>query len=127
MTPFRLLLSLGAAALLGACGVSPDMVRSYVVERQACPAERVNILKREDLRPSTMIMSEPKETPPAIAVDPARVALWKAQRQREAETWDFNDVFEVRACDQHYMVWCNYGDHAHPDCIPAQVHQPLPP
>src|ERR1700728_2358520 len=101
--------------MLASCGASPDMVQSFAIQRFSCPPDWVNVRQRDDLRPSTLVLREPENPPPGIVGDPSRLLLWRERRRSEAQSWHSNDVFEVQACGQPLVLFCNYGRHNHPD------------
>ncbi|WP_437967985.1 hypothetical protein WMF04_01225 [Sorangium sp. So ce260] len=89
--------------------------REDFAERYSCPEGRVEVLERDDVKWSTVVLGGgPREAPPAeVKDDPERLAKWNADRaEQDAETrktLDDLDVFQVRGCGHDELVAC-----AHP-------------
>jgi len=80
------------------------------VRANACPAERVQVTPRPDLRPRVVIPPDPMPPVPAeLANDPERVRLWQSQQPRQPDLDAIGETFEVTGCNKTTLFVC-----AHP-------------
>jgi hypothetical protein len=105
MTKTSLLLVLALPSGLVGCQSKEGGAREKFSQELTCPAERVEVRERSDLKPS---MLYPQVSPPPdIAADPGRLAMWKAEQEKRDENADEAcDLFEARGCNQQSLVCC---------------------
>jgi hypothetical protein len=100
-----LLLVLALSTSLVGCQSKEAGAREKFSKEFTCPAERVEVRERSDLKPSMLRAQVPP--PPDVAADPARLAMWKAEEETNNENADqMCDMLEARGCNQQSLVCC---------------------
>jgi hypothetical protein len=86
--------------------VTLDDVRKEFSKDNTCPVERVEARERSELKPSQLDWNP---APPAeIAADAGRLAMWKAERDKQNANTDGRDrVFEARGCGHQTLYACH--------------------
>jgi hypothetical protein len=113
---FPLLAAIVVPVVLAGCASLEEGARDHFVRALACPAERVTVKARPDLRYGDLIGAPTASAPPAeVAADPERLALWKEQRARAQADGRANanaryDVFEVSGCGHTAQLGCRHPE-----------------
>jgi hypothetical protein len=106
MTKTSLLLVLALPTGLVGCQSKEAGAREKFAEEFTCPADRVEVRERSDLKPSMLRAQVPP--PPDVAADSARLAIWKAEEEKNNKNADQGcDLFEARGCNQQSLVCCS--------------------
>lgn len=70
-----------------------------------CPADRVEVRERKNLKPSMLRVRVPP--PPEIASDPGRLAQYNEKQAEIDEGADtFGDIYEARGCNHQSLYAC---------------------
>jgi hypothetical protein len=95
------------AVLSASCASAPGRAHDFFAHQWTCPADRVEVARRHDLRGQPVVPPEPPP-PPEVSADPERVKLWRQQwTEKLHATWPHPcDVYEVRGCNQRELVCC---------------------
>ncbi len=101
---FALLLSL--STMVTSCKPTMDDARAEFVQAHTCPADRVEVTERKDLKGYDVIFG--KSSPPAdIAHDPERRLMWQKNQDESEARWNGRTyVFELRGCKHHVLSAC---------------------
>jgi hypothetical protein len=101
--------------LLVGCKKISTGAGEYFVQKYSCPAERVKVAERPDLKPSQVFPSPFAEPPPPDEVknDPERLALWTSKQSAVKQSWDERmdrkKLFEVSGCGHDVLLGCEYS------------------
>jgi hypothetical protein len=97
--------------LVAGCQSHEGAAREEFARQYSCPADRVTVKRRADIRWSTVMWEDPSEEPPEeVAKDPERLAKWRAdQKEMYAPliaSLDEYEVFEADGCKHTMLVGC---------------------
>jgi len=125
-------LSIGA----GGCQSLATGAKEAFAKKYSCPADRVVVRKRGDVRPSQIYLDNdwtPGTPPEEVASDPGRLSVWRRERaksrQQRIDSYDhrFNHsitVFEVGGCGHTAFMGCYHPQRGYAaDC--KEGHEPV--
>jgi hypothetical protein len=105
---------IGLTLFLAGCQGLESGAKEQFGSKYSCPADRVTAKQRSDLRGSQVLgtRSTPRDPPDEVKRDPARLAKWNADREKERSSieslYDSDDVFEVSGCDHTVFMGCHH-------------------
>lgn len=109
MKPHRYVVAvaLPAASVLALIGCRTDetIAREMFGGRFSCPEDRITVTPRKDLR-AVDVAFRAKPAPSDVAADPARLALWNKDQEREAADFAKLTVVEVKGCEHDLLFAC---------------------
>ena len=83
------------------CASETSTARDVFVRSVTCPADRVIVVLRSDIKPKQASKAAP---PPDIAADPERLRLW--HEQQDAPAPHSCNVYDVTGCGQRLLLCC---------------------
>jgi hypothetical protein len=112
---------LGGGIFLAWChyGAAGRQAKDQFVHENTCPADRVEMIGRSDIKGSQLETHKPP--PKEIADDPGRYALWKKEDDQKRADEDSGgnygvDVYELRGCGKTALYKCS----SKPSCRDAK-------
>ncbi len=90
------------ALAIASCASETGAARDAFVHSVTCPADRVSVVLRSDIKPKQASTSTPP--PPDIAADPERLRLW--HEQQDAPAPHSCNAYEVTGCGQRLLLCC---------------------
>jgi hypothetical protein len=110
-TGFSGLALIAAAVTAAGCGFSTKVKTKFANENY-CPADRVTVAERPDLKhPIALPGYEPPAPPAEIQADPERLALYveEAKKRRRSLSWvdDPETYYEVQGCGHRTVYKCS--------------------
>lgn len=107
----RLLVLVGMLSL-AACGQLSKGARQYFVDKYSCPAARVTLAEMRNAKPSDVFAADWRAAtaPQEVAVDPARLAQWRATEDARRKSWESwinsSQLFELNGCGHRLVLAC---------------------
>lgn len=98
--------------LLAGCGDPVEAARDEVTKSWTCPADRVQVARRDDLDAAAIYRKKAWRAtpPPDVAADPGRKALFEAQQnetiERSAKYYERATLVEARGCGKEALLTC---------------------